>query len=153
MGDRCYYRADVPRKHFTRFMKIMLGEEWESAEAYITYHENRYGGVKYGKHTISIEIEEMNYGGYDDMLLAASQGLEFRGWHGFGGSYPAGVFVGIGGQFYEMPDLDGPVVSVAVVVDEEGQATVSISDNCLKDAKQYYEAEWRWRNLYPTEDA
>lgn len=144
MGDRCYYRAEVRREDLLRFMKILVQETYESVEAYLKVY-------KYTNDApfIEVEFEEINYGGWMQTEEAAAAGLVFHGFHGAGGDYAACSFVAFNDKLYHVVDLDGPIVSVHSVVDEEGQAAITIDPDDLARVKAYEEAWWRFKKLFP----
>ncbi len=144
MGDRCYYRAEVRREDLVHFMKILVGEAYESPEEFFKIH-------KYVADSpfVEVEIEEINYGGWTQTEEAAKEGLVFRGYHGSGGDYEACSFVALNKKLYSVVDLDGPVATVHCKVDDEGQATVTINQDDLEKIKAHAEAEWRFQKQYP----
>ena len=145
MGDRCYYKAGVRREDLPRFVEILIGETYESVEAFLKVHKYVEDGP-----FIEVEVEAINYGGWTETEEAAAEGLVFRGWHGAAGDYSACSFVALDKELYSTIDLDGPVASVVCMMNEEGKATVSIDEAQLVRIREYAEAWWRFRRLYPT---
>ena len=52
---------------------------------------------------VSFDMDEVNYGAYQDWIALAEAGLTFTGWHGTGADYGPEVYVCFEGQMYSAP--------------------------------------------------
>ena len=78
MGDRCYLNVtvrDADKPAFAEFFEMTV-EDLEGCW----------------------EVEEANYGLYEELTELAAKGCVFIGWHTSGGEYGSAEFCGIGGE-------------------------------------------------------
>lgn len=96
MGDRCYVQVRVKNKDLKQFIKIAgLDESFITSE---------------WKATSLLEIDEANYGLYEELLQAAKANIDFIGWHGAGSEYPESSFVGSGGKMIDVMSSNGRIL-------------------------------------------
>ena len=101
MSDQCYFRCSVKKQDFKRFSEV-LGipeSEWSIRENNSFY--------------VELEDHQASFGYYDEMVLAAKEGIIFFGYHTAGDSYTSHMFCAIDGKYYELQtDKDNrPVVA------------------------------------------
>ena len=95
MGDRCYVSVTLRKRDLDRF---------GAATGWFDYWslEGDDGDV------VSVDMDEVNYGGDDDLDTAASLGIRFYGHHGAGCAYGPEWFLGDGTRRIAIPtDADG----------------------------------------------
>jgi len=80
MGDRCWLQVTVHRNHVDAFWEA-VGDE----PKYNNPTMDEWGNSTY-------EVEEANYGWYDQLDAAAAAGCIFEGQHGPGGEYGPAAF-------------------------------------------------------------
>lgn len=100
MGDRCWIRVYLRKQDLEKF---------NEATGWSTDYEELDDG---DDGQFSLEISEVNYGGDDQLGMAAGAGIRFHGQHGPGNCYGPGMFAS-----------DGHAIS-AIDLDLEGYVTV-----------------------------
>jgi hypothetical protein len=89
MGDRCWVQVMVHKAHHDKFMEVTEG-----------YFQHEYEEQETEGDAIVIQDGQVNYGGYDQLQIAAEAGLTFSVISGAGGGYGPSACVGIGRKFY-----------------------------------------------------
>jgi len=122
MGDRCFLHV-VIRPKDVNVLARALGALTPNYKGEVVSWEPGDNGL------VEIEIEEANYGCYEGLLKAASEGAAFIGWHTAGGEYSAQAFAsdessdapcfvesGHSGGYVVQTNDDGKPCSLALVV-------------------------------------
>ena len=91
-----------------------------------------------GEQFVQINIDEVNYGGDDELEAAAKAGIPFYGYHSAGGCYGAMLFAALGGKtLWQDCDSDG-YPTVRFDLDTGGSER---ADMCgLKKFVEFYKA-------------
>lgn len=149
MGDRTYLEVIVKdiaglnraiiKKH-PSWLENQFGDSDEQITMYL-WDESSYD--EKSKLT-TVEMWEANYGMWEELKFAASQGVEFFGHHGSGGGYMACDFVSLNGELVgHMVDTDGRAV---VPVDRlSGEPDKGEVENVKKRLLLYRELRKKWR--------
>ncbi len=87
MGDTCSLQVRLHNKDVKRFCEAIKEGDPDTWACGIYEHA---GNSKL------YDVEEVNYGWYDELDAAAKAGIIFTGWHGTGGDYGAYNFVSAG---------------------------------------------------------
>lgn len=118
MGDRCNMTVRVRTDQIELFCKASGLCEPDFFEV--------------DDNTADVEIEEVNYGGYKELLEAAQQGVVFVGNHGAGDEYGPGRFAGACGMYDECR-ADHETGNLIVPADDNG----TVSATVLRDLKKF----------------
>lgn len=110
MGDRCYLSITLRRCDVDAFNKATEEDLLECGAVEGAETTDDSG-------TVTVEMDEANYGWYNQREAAAKAGIKFFGHQGEGGDYGACDFVS-----------DGSGEELAVAVNREGNVVVSVND-------------------------
>lgn len=127
MGDRCYIHMRVRTSDLPKFLSI-INDEPDHTEVEAGY--------------TTIEIHEANYGLYQDRCEAAEAGCVFSGYHTSGVEYDASLFAAADGKMVEV-SATGVNLDVAVVVTEDEDGKVQVSQDDLDNAQRYFDMDKR----------
>ena len=137
MGDRTYYQAKVRKDDLPKFTRIVFSYE---KDAHPDWDHEKWLGLwedVFADTETFVEVADCqaNYGYWDQTQDAAMAGCVFYGFHGAGGEYGAGGFVGIGEKVYgvDMSHYGDPMVGV------QGDGTISEKE--LESVREYLKAK------------
>lgn len=95
MGDRCYISVTVKTEDLERFGKATgWGGCWEEQDR------------EEGEEFTNVTLDDVNYGGDDELSQAAAEGIPFLGHHGPGDCYGGCLFACDGKGEYWQTDCD-----------------------------------------------
>ena len=94
MGDRCHLTITFREKDAAELGKILTGSEatkwWDDVDG------NPAEGI------LEVGVDEVNYGWYTELDVAADAGIPFVGWHGAGSEYGEHEFVSCDGKCHNV---------------------------------------------------
>jgi hypothetical protein len=130
MGDRCYLYVTVEKARAKEFCDIVFGCET--------------GPEHEGEFHVSYEVQEVNWGAFEERKGAAEAGILFYGHHGAGGEYEPVAFCGGDGKLNEADT--GTDSRFVLYADEDGDISRDAQDRLKHFISVYKEVKERIHN-------